>query len=205
VRLLPSLSLGLANHWIFLVFYAVALLVATSRLSKERRLWLFADPKGGVRGIKIFLLRAGQVLAFAFLAVVCFTPLLQAPVALSVVGLGLYGAGTVVVVVSIHYFGKASIGRPTLEGPYRLSRNPQWVGLFGVFLGLAISCGSWLLLVAVAMVGAIYHIQILEEERMCRAEFGPEFDDYLRRVPRYVRFAGGPDRPAAAGRSSGAP
>ncbi|TFH32591.1 MAG: phospholipid methyltransferase, partial [Anaerolineales bacterium] len=65
-------------------------------------------------------------------------------------------------------------------------RNPQWVGLFSVLLGLAISCGSWLLVLAVCVVGASYHIQIVEEEKLCLAKFGQPYDEYLQRVARYL-------------------
>ena len=186
MRFLPTLKLGLANHWIPLILYGAALMCAIIRLPREKREWLFEDPKENLRGTKKLALRLGQLVAVLFLVTISLTPLFQAPVWLTAVGLGLYATGTALVVVSINYFGRSMEGEPTCEGPYRFSRNPQWVGLFFALLGLAISGGSWLLVLAVLAVGASYHIQIVEEEKLCRARYGRPYEEYLQRVPRYL-------------------
>jgi protein-S-isoprenylcysteine O-methyltransferase Ste14 len=186
MRLVPMFRIGLANHWIFLLLYAAALVWAIAKLPKDRRECLFADPKEKLGGMKKVVLRVGQVMAAAFIVAVSLTPVFGGPAWLEVVGLGLYAAGTVLVLVAIHYFGRSVEGQPTVEGPYRYSRNPQWVGLFLALLGLAVSGASWLLVLAVLVVGVIYHIQIVEEERLCRQKYGPPYEEYLRRVPRYL-------------------
>jgi protein-S-isoprenylcysteine O-methyltransferase Ste14 len=186
MRFLPTLSLGLANHWIPLALYAAALLLSVARLSKDKRTWLFADPKEQIHGIKKILLRVGQVVAFAVIVLEALTPLFQAPAYLSVIGLGLCLAGTTMVIVSIVHFGRAPDDRPATDGLYGLSRNPQWVGLFCSLLGIAISCGSWLLVLMVVSVGAAYHIQILGEEQACRARYGQLYEEYSQQVPRYL-------------------
>jgi protein-S-isoprenylcysteine O-methyltransferase Ste14 len=186
MQLLPTLSLGLANHWILLAIYAAALILSVARLGKDKRTWLFADPKEQIHGIKKVLLRVGQVVAFTVIVLEALTPLFRAPAHLSVIGLGLYLAGMTMVVVSIFYFGRAPDGRPATDGPYRFSRNPQWVGLFCALLGIAISCGSWLLVIMVVLVGAVYHVQVLGEEQACRAQYGQLYEEYSQQVPRYL-------------------
>jgi protein-S-isoprenylcysteine O-methyltransferase Ste14 len=186
MRFLPTLSLGLADHWILLALYAMALVLSVARLSPDKRTWLFADPKQGIHGVRKLLLRLGQIAALAVIVLEALTPLFRVPGYLSAVGLGLYLAGTTLVVVSVSCFGHAPDDRPASDGPYRLSRNPQWVGLFGALLGIAISCGSWLLVMLVVFVGACYHIQILGEEQACRAHYGQAYEEYCRRVPRYL-------------------
>ena len=188
MSILPSMRLGLANQWILLLLYAAVLMLSVMRLSKDKRQWLFEDPKEPLRGPRKLLLRIGQVLAIVIIVVMGLTPLFAVPVWLSAIGLATYVAGTAMVVVAIYYFGRAPDSQPVVQGPYRFSRNPQWVGLFLVFLGLAISGGSWLLLVAVFVLGAIYHIQIIEEERACRAKYGRSYEEYVQKVPRYLFF-----------------
>jgi protein-S-isoprenylcysteine O-methyltransferase Ste14 len=186
MQFLPRLSLGLANHWILLTIYAASLMIAVATLGKDKRKWLFADPKEQLRGVKKLLLRIGQAIALLVIVLEALTPLLRAPGYLTGIGLGLFLAGTSFVVVSIYYFGRAANGQPATVGPYRFSRNPQWVGLFAALLGIAVSCWSWLLVLMVGAVGAIYHIQILEEERACQAEFGQRYEEYMQVVPRYL-------------------
>jgi protein-S-isoprenylcysteine O-methyltransferase Ste14 len=186
VTVLPTLRLGFANQWIPLLLYAGALILSVMRLPNERRQWLFEDPKAPLRGGKKLLLRLGQLLAMIIIGLFSLTPLWGAPIWLCAIGWSMYVVGTGLVVASIYYFGRAPIGQPVMQGPYRVSRNPQWVGLWLVFLGLAISGGSALLVLAVLGLGAVYHIQIIEEEKACRAKFGPPYEEYLRTVPRYL-------------------
>jgi protein-S-isoprenylcysteine O-methyltransferase Ste14 len=84
--------------------------------------------------------------------------------------------------------GQAPNDQPVLAGPYRYSRNPQWVGLFLVLFGLALSAQSWLLILMVILFGPSYHIQILAEEDLCRAQYGTTYERYLETVPRYLLF-----------------
>jgi protein-S-isoprenylcysteine O-methyltransferase Ste14 len=186
MKLLPDLRFDLANQWILLIVYFVVFLIFVFRLSKERREWLFADPKEMMFGWRKFALRFGQLLSFALIILVCLTPLPKVAQGFEVVGLVLYLAGTILVPLSLHYFGKAPEDQPMLEGPYRYSRNPQWVGLLLVLLGLAVSTGAILLILLVVLVALIYHIQIVGEERFCVDKFGATYEEYMKKVPRYL-------------------
>lgn len=188
MQMMPILRLGLANQWVLLVVYVVVFLYFVFRLPREKREWLFADPKQMIHGLKKLTLRIGQLLAFVFVVLVSLTPLPSQPLGFALIGMALYVTGTVLVPISLHYFGQAPNDQPVLDGPYRFSRNPQWVGLFFVLFGLAISAHSWLLVIMVILVGLTYHIQILEEEGVCRAKYGTTYDDYLQAVPRYLFF-----------------
>jgi protein-S-isoprenylcysteine O-methyltransferase Ste14 len=157
-------------------------------LPKDKREWLFADPKQAIHGPKKLVLRLGQLFTFGFIILVCLTPLPARPSGPAIVGLILYAIGLFLVLLSIHFFGQAPNDQPVLDGPYRFSRNPQWVGLFLVLLGLAISAKSWLLVMIVLVIGLTYHIQILAEEELCRAQYGVTYDRYLKTVPRYLLF-----------------
>jgi protein-S-isoprenylcysteine O-methyltransferase Ste14 len=162
--------------------------IQQTRAFSIKREWLFADPKQMLQGLKKLTLRSGQILMFIFIGLVSLTPLPTQPLGITLIGLGLYVTGTVLVLVSIHFFGLAPADQPVFDGPYRFSRNPQWVGLFFVLLGLAFSARSWILVLMVVLVGFTYHIQILEEEKVCRAKYGISYERYLLTVPRYLLF-----------------
>jgi protein-S-isoprenylcysteine O-methyltransferase Ste14 len=80
------------------------------------------------------------------------------------------------------------VSQPAENGPYRVSRNPQWLGLFFVLLGSAISVGVWLYIGLVVLVGIIYHKQILDEEKACIKKYGDSYREYMERIPRYFLF-----------------
>lgn len=72
-------------------------------------------------------------------------------------------------------------------GPYRFTRNPMYLGLVIVTLGIALWVGAWPMLlapIAVFFTASLVHIP-LEEAKM-RRQFGAAYDDYVRRVRRWV-------------------
>ena len=82
-------------------------------------------------------------------------------------------------------------GQPTQtiidDGPFRVSRNPLYVGLLALYLGLALLAPSvWALVLFPVAVLLILWGAILPEERFLRERFGPRYDDYTRRVRRWL-------------------
>jgi protein-S-isoprenylcysteine O-methyltransferase Ste14 len=152
--------------------------------SAAQKTRVFADPKTQLHGVKKWLRGGGQVVAVAFIALMLFAPL-KVDTPWGIIGLGIYALGLVTVMVSLQYFKQTPPDQPVTAGPYRLSRNPQWLGLFLVFLGSAILSGAWLALGMVMIIAAVYHIQILEEEKLCLATYGDSYRVYAARVARY--------------------
>ncbi len=72
-------------------------------------------------------------------------------------------------------------------GVYRFSRNPMYLGMALVHLGLALALDSMgaLLLLPVAVL-LIDRLVIAREERHLSARFGTEFEEYRRRVRRWI-------------------
>lgn len=82
-------------------------------------------------------------------------------------------------------------GQPThamIEvGPYRRSRNPLYVGLLGLYLGLALLVPTfWGLALFPAAVLLVRWGAIRPEERFLHERFGAPYDDYARRVRRWL-------------------
>ena len=82
-------------------------------------------------------------------------------------------------------------GMPTesmiTEGPYRLSRNPLYVGLLALYLSLALLAGSfWALVLFPVAVALVLWGAIRPEERFLRRRFGTAYDDYASRVRRWL-------------------
>ncbi|MDO3403079.1 isoprenylcysteine carboxylmethyltransferase family protein [Mycolicibacterium neoaurum] len=72
-------------------------------------------------------------------------------------------------------------------GIFRVSRNPMYVGMAGLLVAQAIQRRSWVsMLPAALFVAVMQRVQIPVEERFLRERFGPDFELYLREVPRWV-------------------
>jgi protein-S-isoprenylcysteine O-methyltransferase Ste14 len=69
-------------------------------------------------------------------------------------------------------------------GPYSYVRNPIYTGMLGILIATGLAMHHWRLLpvgLVVFAVGLV--IRIRSEEKLLRAAFGKEFEDYARRVP----------------------
>lgn len=81
-------------------------------------------------------------------------------------------------------------GRLTEVGPYRWSRNPQYVGLFLFLLGFALNDWSLWCLAALVVVVIYIHLLVLIEEEHLRRVFGAQYEEFCRRTPRYLGWRG---------------
>lgn len=72
------------------------------------------------------------------------------------------------------------------SGPYSHTRNPLYLGNFGITLGLCVAAHSLALIALVALLfGLQYRAIIAAEERFLRGQFGAAFDQFCARVPRF--------------------
>ena len=73
------------------------------------------------------------------------------------------------------------------EGPYRLSRNPLYVGLLALHLAIALLVPSLWAVVALPVSWLlVWWGAVRPEERFLRERFGEEYDAYARRVRRWL-------------------
>ena len=101
-------------------------------------------------------------------------------------GLGVFAAGLFVA-------GHTTIiphGQPShfiVRGPFARTRNPMYVGMSLVYLGLALWFRAWLALPLLALpIVYVSRWVIPVEEAALRAKFGQEYEDYCRRVRRWL-------------------
>ena len=77
--------------------------------------------------------------------------------------------------------------RIVTDGAFRYSRNPTYVSLTLLHVGVALVLGSlWVLLMVVPAVAAVHWGVVLREERYLEAKFGEEYRSYAAKVRRWV-------------------
>jgi protein-S-isoprenylcysteine O-methyltransferase Ste14 len=159
---------------------SVALLHARWEYRKRGRL----TPRGAAL-ICAMLVTPNLVLEYATVYELPSTPLDWAGV---LVG----GAGIWLCLSAMGFFASGrkvlclDAGELTVAGPYRWSRNPQYVGYFLFLLGFALNDWSLWCLAALVASAVILHLLVLVEEEHLRRVFGGPYVAFCRAVPRYV-------------------
>jgi protein-S-isoprenylcysteine O-methyltransferase Ste14 len=117
----------------------------------------------------------------------------EAPAAVTGIALALWVAGFTLLFLGRFGLGSSfRIGTPREHtslrtgGLYGVSRNPMYVGVYATVLASALYTMNPLIWVLGAFVVAVHHRIVLAEEEHMRTTFGREYDEYCRRVGRYI-------------------
>ncbi|HYN09176.1 MAG TPA: isoprenylcysteine carboxylmethyltransferase family protein [Vicinamibacterales bacterium] len=113
------------------------------------------------------------------------------------IGLGVaaMAIGTAVMLWGLATFARARTpiipDRPARQlvsnGPYRISRNPMYLGLTSLYTGLALVLNmAWPLVLLPFLLLILTASVIVHEERHLREAFGATYEDYCRRVRRWI-------------------
>lgn len=112
-----------------------------------------------------------------------------------VAGAGLLVTGSLLARSFVQAFGRAETPVSpyrtstalVTDGPYRLSRNPGYLGMALVFAGIAVLANApWALVPLPAAIAIIDRGVIAREERYLERTFGSTYEQYKRRVRRWI-------------------
>ena len=74
-----------------------------------------------------------------------------------------------------------------LSGAYRFTRNPMYLGMTCIQVGLGLALNNfWISLVAAFSLLTVHFIAVLPEERYLTEKFGDSYRGYLIKVRRYI-------------------
>ena len=99
------------------------------------------------------------------------------------------------ILLFIGRFGLGSsfrIGQPKestrlrVDGLFRVSRNPMYLGVYSTLPASVLHTLNPVLLLCGAFIVAVHHRIVLAEETYLRTAFGREYEEYCRRVRRYL-------------------
>jgi protein-S-isoprenylcysteine O-methyltransferase Ste14 len=112
-----------------------------------------------------------------------------------IVGLAFVVVGFALAALSVYRFRLAGTsvvpGEPAtalvVEGPYRVTRNPIYIGFVLAYLGLAIVLTSlWVLLLLTPVLIILQRGVVEREEAYLERQFGKAYREYKARVPRWL-------------------
>lgn len=185
MELIPRLEIGWLNGWILLALEFLIQGLLLLIFSKDVVSRLF-DRSGWNKKQRSFTI-IGKVFSLACLILILLTPL-NINSSGFIVGLFLYTIGITGLVVAMLNFKDTPPDQPVTQGIYKISRHPQIVALFIIFLGICVAIGSWLALFALILSKLLQHFGILAEEEICLGQYGKSYLNYMKQIPRYFLF-----------------
>src|SRR5258708_7660684 len=138
---------------------------------------------------------------------ITFATLLLAPIlnyfqvaAIGGIAVGIFGLALMVIGLALRYWASKTLGafytRTLLvksdhhvvdNGPYRLIRNPGYLGDIFLFVGAGLAASNWIVVVVITLVlltGYIYRIRV--EEAMLQTTLGEKYLAYMARTCKVI-------------------
>jgi protein-S-isoprenylcysteine O-methyltransferase Ste14 len=182
MSIIPAFELGLWNAWI-LVVPMLFVLFSDMRATAAR--------ESGKEGDFELTRKEKRIINVVFLPMIVswviavFLPL-QLGTAWLYSGLVVFLFGIVFTIAAILNFANSPKDKVITKGLYRFTRNPAYVGMLLMHIGVGIACSSWLLLLLVAVLAIVLNANLPAEERYCLYRFGDDYRKYKNRTPRWI-------------------
>jgi len=182
MSLLPEFELGLWNAWILVIpmlvtFFFAERVSAARESGKSGDFQLTRTEKGVINAVLLIL--------FVSLVYAVFSPL-QLGTAWLYGGLLVYLFGLVVIVTAVLNFASSPKGKVITKGLYGASRNPMYLGLLLLQIGVGIACSSWLYLLLTVVLMILLNVNSSAEERYCLYRYGDDYRRYMNSTPRWI-------------------
>ncbi len=187
MSLIPEFELGLWNAWIiailgFLLPWIPPYInkeVANKRMGKIK--WNEYN-----KTVKIALI-VTQFIIMPFTIIYSFFLPLKLGTVWFYVGLPISILGIIMPIVAGISFATAPLDKPITTGVYRITRNPEYLSVFLQYLGIGISCLSWIFTLCALIWIISFHIEVVQSEEPSLIEkYGDAYKEYMNRTPRWI-------------------
>ncbi len=182
MSLIPEFELGLWNAWILII---PMLIISFSDMRAT------ASRESGKAGDFQLTRKENRLTYAVFLPmVVSWVYAVFLPLQLGTVwlysGLIICLFGMIFTSVAILNFATSPKDKVITKGLYRFTRNPTYIGIILMQIGLGIACSSWLYLLLTLALMILLNANLSAEERYCLYRFGDDYRKYKNTTPRWI-------------------
>jgi len=191
MSLIPAFEVGLWNAWIITVLGFILPWIP-SFINKEVANKRMEEIKWSKfsKTIKIVMI-ISQGIIMPFTIIYSFFLPLKLGTVWFYVGLPISILGVIMPIVSgvSLYSATAPLDKPVTTGMYRITRNPEYFSGFLLYLGIGVSCLSWVfILCAVVWIISAHILVVQSEEPSLIKKYGDTYKEYMSRTPRWIEF-----------------
>jgi len=184
MTLLPPLSLGIFNLWIFMFLFIIPILIMVSiRRHVFHKTSSVFRKNMNRREINLFIIRKLIMLILFLLSI--FIPL-QSQSIFFWIGTGIFHFGYLFYLISWINILKNKNGNLMKRGLYRVSRHPVYVSSLFIFVGAGIASTSYVISGLSLVVGISNLFNAFKEEIICLEVFGDKYKEYMAVTPRWL-------------------
>ena len=182
----PPFEIGLWNAWILMLYLPLHPLIMTvvdKAVGTGEILKKMGDvpyEKGEKRVSVIYM-----VVLLVLLAYSVFLPLKLGTVWFYA-GFTTYLVGLVMFLTAIVNIATTPLGQPFTQGMYHYSRHPMFFSGPITFVGVSVASASWIFLLLSVVIIVLQTSLAIAEERGCLETYGDEYQEYLKRTPRWI-------------------
>jgi protein-S-isoprenylcysteine O-methyltransferase Ste14 len=102
------------------------------------------------------------------------------------IGLTVFVTGLIVLSLATMSFMTSPINELITTGIYRVSRHPMYLSTFLICMGTGIGTASWIFMLLSLLMAYCFRQEALIEERICLEQYGSDYQEYAKRVPRWI-------------------
>ena len=184
MALIPAFEIGVWNAWIFVI---PMLIISFSDMR------VTAARESGQSGDFQLTRKEKRIMNAVFLPmIVSFIYAVFLPLRLGTTwlysGLVIYLFGVAFSIVAVLNFATSPKDKVITKGLYSISRNPMYIGLILMQIGLGIICSSWSYLLLTLVLLLLLNENLSAEERYCLYRYGDSYREYRNKTPRWVRI-----------------
>jgi protein-S-isoprenylcysteine O-methyltransferase Ste14 len=182
MSLIPAFEIGVWNAWILIIPMVITFFF-DMRVTAAR--------ESGQSGDFQLTTKEKRIINAVFLPLVIslvyavFLPL-QLGTAWLYSGLLIFSFGVVFTIVAVLNFATSPRDKVITKGLYGVSRNPMYIGLLIMQIGLGITCSSWLYLLLTLVLMILLNANLSAEERYCLYRYGDVYREYTSKTPRWI-------------------
>lgn len=183
MEFMPEFSISFWSGWWFsLIYLIVNHGIPLLKKGALKRLFTPATPQrnfwAAVNYYISWVAWIGSVIYPVFMAVKIGTVYFYA-------GIFMFLMGMAFNIIALLNYITTPFDQPIVKGLYKFSRNPIYAAYNITWYGVGLALGSWLLIIIHTIEVITCHIITRQEEQFCLKKYGNDYQDYLRKVPRY--------------------
>jgi len=181
MTLVPAFEIGVWNAWILylpVVLMTPFYLYIGKKRTSPASLGITASKTEKIIGYSLSILDILVMIYSIFLPLTLRSAWLYTGLPIALLG----GVGIIMAGIS---WATTPSNEPITRGLYRYSRNPLYVSMFVIHLGVGIATASWLLFLYTAIYIVGMSVYIRAEEEGCLEKNGDSYRDYMQKIPRW--------------------